>query len=269
MTTLTILGSGTLLPDDDRRSAAHLLETEGARLLLDCGSGTVHGFDRHGVDWKGLTHVAVTHFHADHVADLVPLLFLLKYGMRPPREAPLVLLGPEGLRAYLDAQVSAFGEWVLEPGFPLQVVELAPHGSWEEPDGAFTLRAHPTPHTDRSVAYRVDTPDGTVGYTGDTGPDEAVAAFLAGSDVLVAECSFPDPPETDTHLSPRSVAAMARAAGPALLLLTHIYPFLDPESAPALVRESGYGAEVVTAWDGDRVELEAKRPPRRISRGRG
>lgn len=252
---LTVLGSGTLLPDDRRRSAAHLVETGPVRLLMDCGSGTLHGFDRHGVAWRGLTHLALSHFHTDHVGDVAPLLFALKWGVRPPREAPLTVLGPPGVDGFMDALGATFGDSVADPGFPVEVVPMAREGSWEVPDAEVRLRTHPTRHTDVSVAWRVESPEGAVGYTGDTGPQPGLGGFFACVDVLVSECSFPEPAPVDTHLTPRGVAEMAREAGPGLLLLTHLYPFLDPEEAAASVTAAGFTGRVRTAWDGTRAEV--------------
>lgn len=252
---LTVLGSGTLLPDDRRRSPAHLVETGGAHVLLDCGAGTLHGFDRHRVAWPGITHVALSHFHTDHVGDLAPLLFALEHGVRPSRDAPLFVLGPPGLRAFLRHLAAAHGEFVTDPGFPLELVELQRSGRWRDPRGRVTLSAHPTPHTDASVAYRVEGDDGAVGYTGDTGPSDGLGAFLAGVEVLVSECSVADPPEVANHLSPATVAELARRATPELLLLTHLYPPLRPHRVPRLVAEAGYQGRVVVARDGTTVDV--------------
>lgn len=253
---VTVLGSGTLIPDDRRRSAAHLVEAGPVRLLLDCGAGTVHGFDRHGVDWRELTHLAFSHFHTDHVGDVAPLLFALKWGIRPPRESALTVLGPPGLRRFMDALGEAFGESVADPGFPVELVEMARHGSWKGPGGALRLRTCATFHTDHSVAWRVEAEGRAVGYTGDTGPMDGLGAFFAGVDVLISECSFPDPPTLDTHLTPRGVAAIAREANPRLLLLTHLYPFLEVEAAAGRVREAGYPGDVRVARDGTRIDIE-------------
>lgn len=252
---LTVLGSGTLIPSEDHRSAAHLVEIGDARLLLDCGFGTVHGFDRHGVAWESITHAALTHFHPDHVADLAPLLFSLKHGSDPPRTDPLTLLGPPGFPRLLEGLRDTLGDFVLDPGFPLEVVELEREDTWSDQGVPFRLHCGPTPHTDESVAYRVETADGAVGYTGDTGPGGGVGEFLAGVDALVCECSFPDPPEQENHLTPRGVADLARAARPGLLVLTHVYPQLEREQAADRVHDAGYGGRVVTAHDGLTVEV--------------
>jgi len=254
---LTVLGSGTLLPDDQRRSPCHFIEAGDARLLLDCGSGALHGFDRHRVPWRTLTHLALTHFHTDHVGDLAPLLFALRHGVRPEREEPFVLLGPPGLHAFLGHLSAAHGDFIARPGFPLQVVELPRSGHWEEPGGAFLLRVHPTPHTESSVAYRVERGGASVGYTGDTGPSDALGAFLSGAELLVAECGVDDPPPVESHLSPRTVAELARRVAPQLLVLTHLYPPLRPHKVAALVRAAGYDGEVVVALDGTSVDVGA------------
>lgn len=262
---LTVLGSGTLLPDDDRRSAAHLVEDGRIGLLLDCGAGTVHGLQRHGVDWPALTHLALSHFHTDHVGDVPALLFALHHGVRPPRVAPLTVLGPPGVLDFFDALTVAFGSSVSDPGFPVQVRELGRDDGWDDPAGELRVRTHPTRHTGASVAWRVEGRTGIVGYTGDTGPEPGLAAFFAGVDVLVTECSFPDPPPMDTHMTPLGVAELAREAGPGLVLLTHLQPGLDPEAAPSLVREGGFPGPVETAWDGTAVEIGAG-PPRVVVR---
>jgi len=256
----TVLGSGTLLPDDGRRSPAHLLEGPGLRALLDCGSGTLHGLERHGVDWRGLTHLVFSHYHADHIGDLAPLLFALKHGIRPERREPLTILGPAGLRDVLDGLGTAFGDWVEDPGFPLRVRELGREGSWEAGEGEIRLRLHPTPHTETSVAQRWEIGGRVVGYTGDTGPEPGLGSFFAGADLLVAECSVPDDSAMETHLTPSDVAELARAAQPGLLVLTHAYPPLAPEALPDLVWRAGYTGPVEAGRDGLTVTLDPDGP---------
>lgn len=258
--TYRTLGSGTLTPSATRHSAAHLVEAGGARLLLDVGFGTVHGFDRHGIDWPGLTHVVLSHFHTDHIGDLAPYLFALTYGTGPEgRTAPLILVGPPGLASVLEGLAMAHGPWVLDPPFPLEVLEVGRRDRWEDPEGRFTLTCHPTPHTPESVAWRVETPHGVVGYTGDTGPDDAVGDFLAGAVVLACECAVPDGSDVPIHLTPSQVARLAGRARPELLVLTHVYAPLVPDDTPHLVRQAGYDGAVVAAYDGLRIDVVAGR----------
>jgi ribonuclease BN (tRNA processing enzyme) len=205
--------------------------------------------------WDRLTHVLVSHYHSDHVGDLFALLFALKYGLRSPRSEPLTLVGPVGFGAFLARLLEALGPDVLDSGFQISIVELAVGDVMRDDRAGFSLRCHSTPHTEESVAYRLDLGGAVVGYTGDTGPSEGVAAFLEGCDVLVSECALTDPPEWDLHLSPTGVAEIASVAKPGLLVLTHVYPPLKPEDAADQVTSAGYGGRVLAAKDGLRLSL--------------
>lgn len=256
---LTVIGSGTLVPSAQRSSPSHLLETGDAVLLLDAGPGAVHGMARHGKPWRDVTHVVLTHFHTDHFCDLPHLLFALRWAAPSRRSRPLVVVGPPGLHDRIDALSAAHGEFIVAPGFPLRYHEVARDGSWT--DGPVTLRFAPTPHTDHSVAVRVETGNSSLGYTGDIGPEAALGDFLRGCRLLISECSEPDPPVMSNHLSPASVAALACAAGPDTLVLTHLYPPLDAAIVPGLVRDAGFGGRVFCARDGQQFRIGEQGDP--------
>ncbi len=252
---LTVIGSGTLAPSADRSCPCHLVESGSIALLLDVGPGAVHGLARHGKAWWKVSHLVLTHYHTDHFGDLPHLLFALKWGASSPRTRPLHVLGPPGLRVRVDALRAAHGDFIVAPGFPVVYEEVARQATWTEARSSMRLRFFPTPHTDESVAVRVETERCAVGYTGDTGPEPALGAFFEGVDILVSECAYADPVAAGNHLSPASVAAMAHRARPGTLVLTHLYPPLEADSVPALVREAGYAGRVVCAHDGQTFRI--------------
>jgi ribonuclease BN (tRNA processing enzyme) len=253
---LTILGSGTCIPSASRHSAAFHVQTSEESVLLDCGPATVHGLAQHGIAWEAITHVVLSHFHTDHVGDLAGLLFALEYGTRPRRTEPLTLVGPVGSEAFVARLATAFGEHVRRPSFGLEVVELGEGSHVAIGAVGVVLTAHPTPHTDASLALRLEGGWGAIGYTGDTGPSRSVAHFLAGCRVLVAECAHDDPPETDRHLSPALIRDLAHDAVPELLVVTHVYPPLLPAEAVRAIR-AGWPGWVLEGADGMRVVIGA------------
>lgn len=221
-------------------------------MLLDAGPGAVHGLARCGKPWWKITHVVVTHYHTDHFGDLPHLLFALKWGSPVPRRRPLQVVGPPGLAGRVEALRGAFGDFMVDPGFEVAYHELERDGSWDgSAPGAPSLGFLPVPHTAASVAVRVTLGGRSLGYTGDTGPEPALGPFFSGVDVLVSECGYSGPSTSTSHLSPASVAAMARSAEPGVLVLTHLYPPLDCASAPRLVRDAGYSGEMACASDGE------------------
>lgn len=250
---LTVVGSGTVAPDGKRVQSGYWLETGDARVLLDCGGGVLHHLARFAPEWPAVTHILLTHFHADHVGGLPALFFALRYGLPEPRTEPLSVLGPPGTAGLFRALGQALGAFLVDPGFPVEIVEMAP--GQPHPLGGARVEVCRTPHTDHSLAYRIDAADHAVGYTGDTGPSEAVGRFLGAVDVLLMECSLPDGMIVDGHLTPQTAAHMARHAAPRLLLLTHVYPQLAAQDLPGLVRAAGWEGDVRVATDGMIIEL--------------
>ncbi|MFW6079753.1 MAG: MBL fold metallo-hydrolase, partial [Gemmatimonadota bacterium] len=225
-----------------------------ARLLLDCGPGAVRGMASFAVPWWRLTHLALTHFHTDHIGDLPALFFALKHALPEPRHAPLTVLGPSGTARLFERLAAAFGDHLTDPGFPVRIREIRDGAAEPLADGV-RLGARRTPHTDASLAYRIESAESSFGYTGDTALDEGVGAFFEGVDILLAECSLPDDAAIDTHLTPSRVAALAKIARPRVLLLTHIYPQLPRDEAVARVRRAGWDGETRVAVDGERIRL--------------
>lgn len=251
---IVAVGTGTVALDGHRVCSSYLVVTGGVRLLLDCGPGAVHHMARFGVPWDRITHVVLTHFHTDHIGDLPLLLFALRHGLAEPRRDPLAIIGPSGTRDLFHDLARAFGDHMIDPGFPLPLHEIDSGETFSLEEDRL-VRAHATAHRPESLGFRVETPEGALGYTGDTGPDPTLGTFFRGVDLLIAECSLPDDLAIPIHLSPSSVAALARAANPRRLALTHIYPQLDRTRVAELVRGAGWEGPVLVLDDGDRVTL--------------
>ena len=249
---LTVLGTGTIAFSPARSCAAYYLEAGEARFLLDCGPGTTRRLAELGVDWRAITHVALTHFHIDHHSDLPALLFAWKYGMLPARAEPLRIIGPVGTRQLIERLAAAHGEWVLAPGYPVEIIELEPGGAVDV-EGA-RLDCCKVPHTPESVAYSVTSGARRIVYSGDTGFDKAFAEWSRGCDLLVLECSLPASMAIPEHLTPEQCGQLAHVAAPRTLVLTHLYPPLETEDVQGLVAAK-FGGPIVIAKDGWTTEL--------------
>lgn len=253
---LTTIGTGTVPPSATRVNPGHLVEAGPVRLLMDCGSGVVHRMATLGIDWAGITHLALTHFDQDHTSDVTALFMAWRYGQLPARSAPVTVLGPAGTRDRMERIAAALWDKLLTPGFPVEVVELAPGATHALAEGV-TLSTRGVRHEPESIAYAVEHAGRRVVYTGDTAPDPSLgtwAAGAAGCDVLLTECSLPAHMAVPSHLTPESVGELAAAANPNVLVLAHLYPPVEALDLPALVRER-WGGPVVVAYDGWSIDL--------------
>jgi ribonuclease Z len=99
-----------------------------------------------------------------------------------------------------------------------------------------------------------------VAVTGDTRPCPETVAAVRGADLLVHECTFGDA-EADravetTHSTAREAGRMAREAGVARLVLTHLSTRYDTEPGPLLEQAAQeYPGPVEVARDGLVVEM--------------
>jgi ribonuclease BN (tRNA processing enzyme) len=250
---LTVLGTGTIAFSPARSCSGYYVEAGSAKLLVDCGSGTTRRLAEQAIPWQDITHVALTHFHIDHHADLPTIIFAWKYGQLPPRSKPIDIVGPAGTRDLLGRLSAAYGEWVLAPGYEVRVTELDPGSTFDL--GGASLSCSKVPHTPESVAYSITEGSHRLVYSGDTGVSPEFAEWARGCDLLVLECSLPTSMAIAEHLTPEQCGEMARLAEPRQLVLTHLYPPVENVDIPALVGAT-YKGSLVVAHDGWRAELK-------------
>src|SRR5262249_50523581 len=147
---LTVLGSGTCVPNGERNSSGYFLETHSARFMLDCGAGTVHALARYRVPWETMTHLIVSHFHVDHIGEMPSLMLAFRHGMTGPRTDPLEIIGPRGFAQLMENLKTAFGSKLLELPFPIRIREIEPDCSVNFGKDLQVSFAR-TPHTSESV----------------------------------------------------------------------------------------------------------------------
>lgn len=250
---LTILGSGTGVPSGFRNSAGYFVEMPDARLMMDCGAGTLHSLARCNVPWERMTHLFISHFHVDHAGELGSLLFAFRYGMKTERSETLTVIGPRGLDRVIEGLKLAFGAKSCEPKFPVDVRMVSP-GEDLELGVDSTLRFAKTVHTPESLAVRIESRGRALCYTGDAGYDEGLARFCGGADLLISECSFRQPREDRRHLSVSEAARLANLAKAARLIVTHFY-FDVNEAELKSELERDYAGEVLIGRDGLSVDV--------------
>jgi ribonuclease BN (tRNA processing enzyme) len=250
---LTILGSGTVVPSGSRNSAGYFVELPDVRIMMDCGAGTVHALARFGLPWEQMTHLFISHFHVDHIGELASLLFAFRYGMKTNRSEPFTIIGPLGLDRVIDGLKMAFGPKHFEAKFPVNLRTITP-GERLELGSDSTLSVAKTPHTQESLAVRIESRGRVLCYTGDTDYSEDLADFLSKADVLISECSLREPREGVRHLSVRQAARLAAKSEVAKLIVNHFYFEVDEtELKRELERE--YSGEVIIGRDGLVVEV--------------
>lgn len=255
MARLIILGAGSIVPTPSRFASSIYLESRGDRLLIDCGPGTLERLRNIGLNPSLIDGVLLTHYHIDHVSDLLPLIKARAYTdegrpARPPRQ--IKLIGPKGLRHLLRLLIedNPYFSYLREAMRYHEYTEVTELGDGEEARiGAIKIRTAEVKHYG-GLAYRVELDGKSIAFSGDTIPDDRLVELARHVDVLVHECSFPSDELLGLHTSEEGLASIVERCRPRVLVVTHLYPvWSGRETRIAEAVSSRHRCRVIVASD--------------------
>jgi ribonuclease BN (tRNA processing enzyme) len=307
-TELVLLGTaGAPAPVAGRAGISSALAVDGRVFVVDCGRGAPSGYADAGLDFARLAGIFLTHLHADHTGDLAGLL-LYPWGLRAGPEGPLPpvqVYGPgrparlgEGSGAFrrqttIHPELPAPGTADLvghllasyayhlnvmpldaempDPGQLVRATDITGPGVVLD-DGAVRVTAAQVMHGHAApaYAYRFDTPDGSVVFSGDTTVTDHLIALAHGADILVhhvADLGYLEQHGwsgaalqhmAGLHTDVTEVGRVAQRAGVRELILTHYLP-AEPDAVSAADwaerAGQGFSGRTVAGRDGLRRTL--------------
>lgn len=250
---VTLLGTGTPIPDLDRFGPSTLVQAGNQKMLFDAGRGAtirLRQIDSSGTLLSNIDALFLTHYHSDHTLG-IPDLWLTGW-LANRRKQPFRLIGPVGAKslmanlesAYaLDIKIRIEDEKLLPEGIATVVEEFEMDGVVYERDGvkviAFTVDHGAA--IKPAVGYRIEYKGHAVLISGDTRYDQNVIKFGTGVDLLIHEVCVGRPEllssnayakrVADHHTSPREAGQVFSLAKPKLAVYSHLV-FLSSDKVP-------------------------------------
>lgn len=257
------LGVGSATPTTTRHLSSVAVWREGSVFLFDCGENTQMRMLQGGLKRSQIDCIFISHFDTDHYSGLTGLLSTLQLQRR---ERPLKLIGPEGLKEFVDWN---FDFANTDLNYPLEYVELE-EGFEEErvvDEDEYYIEARPLNHSKFCIGYRFQEKDKPGKVDAEKAQEQGISEdwqykdLKAGKDVELDDGSVvksadivghPRPGDsfayvTDTKYCPNSVKL-----GKNTNVLFHEATFSEDLSEKA--EETGHS----TAKDAARVANEAK-----------
>jgi len=279
MIEITLLGTGSPIPDPNRAGPATLVRAGGQVFLIDCGRGVLQRAAAVGVGAAGLSALLLTHLHSDHIGDLGDLLITRWITTFAPDPAPLPIIGPPGTAEVVEATLQAFRHDIgyriahhadLNAPPAVDVHECTEGPVWDC-DGV-SIRVGATDHRPvaPTIGFRIESGGAAVVLAGDTVPCATLDELAAGADALVHTVIRKDlvaniPQQRiqdicDYHSSVEEAAVTAARAGVGTLVMTHYVPALVPgqEDQWRALAAGEFGGRIELGDDLHRVEVNAR-----------
>ena len=254
---LQVLGSSGGYPAAGNPSSGFLLEVAGANIWIDAGHGTFGEIQRL-TDFTRVDALVLSHGHADHCVDAFALHVALRYAPEGARDSRLPLYCPPGVREKLGHFLGEGGVEELGRAFDFHTIDVDRPAEIAGARFSFLRMDHPI-HT---LGIRIETSEGTLTYSADTGPQADLAGFARGSDLLLCEACYQENAQGGpVHLTARQAGETARRAGVRELAVTHIWPTLDPKVSLEEARDGAGDLPIRWARPGEVFEIGEDLPP--------
>lgn len=282
---ITLLGTGTPAPSLARQSSGYLIEVGGDLIVMDHGPGAHHRLLESGHRAVDVSHAFFSHLHYDHCMDYARLVLqrwdmgadripdLEVYGPTPIARMTELLFGEEGvygpdIRARIEHESSVFvfqergGKPPRKRPAP-QVIEahagdVVEGAGWKVTVGK---ASHVQPLLE-CLAFRLDSDEGSMCYSGDSGGVcEEVIELARGCDVAILMNHYLSGTEPTSSYraacgNHKDNAVIARRAGVKTLALTHVLAQIDrPGIREQIIREvkQVFAGQVI--WGEDLMRL--------------
>lgn len=206
---ITLLGTGTPTPSLKRQSSGYMIEVADDLIVMDHGPGAHHRLIESGARAIDVTHVFLSHLHYDHCMDYGRLV-LQRWDIGADKIADLKCYGPQPLQRMTKQLFDEDGFYgpditarVKHQG-SIDVFEarggVAPR-KWPKPEvtevkpgdvidgGAWTVTVGEASHVQpylECYGYRLDSKEGSMCYSGDSGAVcPSIVELAKGVDVLI------------------------------------------------------------------------------------
>ena len=279
MARIHILGAGTPTPTATRFGSSYVVEVAGEQLMIDCGPATTYKLVKAGLWPTKIDYLFFTHHHFDHNVDY-PCFLLCRWDQSIGKENRLQVYGPTPTERMTEGILGEDGlfanDWKARVNFPVGQRVYVNRGGVlpRKPPDVFAkdvgpgrvysganwevtaARAeHVQPWLD-SLAYRLDSPEGSLVFTGDTEPCQSVLDLARDADIMLCMCWDDQETMDQNGEAPRQcgttgAARMAQEAGVRELVLVHIGAHLAGHG----IMEKGIG-DVKAIYDGKLIFAE-------------
>ena len=228
-------------------------------MQFDCGGSVSSAFRKADFDPMAVTHIFISHTHADHICDLPLFIQMIHTAGRESQQytsLDIYLPGEalEAVREYLNAAYlhseKLYCQYALhsipdDDAIELKGVTIMPIRNGHLKGAADLIAKNNWKNKMQCYSFLIRTEDNSLLYSADLGSETDLFPYLKNLDILVIESA---------HIDVANLLERAASDSVGKVMLTHFEEGFVPDQAMAAAEKLGL-KNLVMAQDGMRIAL--------------
>lgn len=238
MNKITLLGTGTNTIQKDRMASSVLIQSGDQNIVFDMGRGITQRLLEINIKQNDVEHMIISHFHPDHVSDLIPYIHAGLWSISDKRTKDLIIHAPIGGKELIEDIIidKLIPSYHMKDDFKVMVEEI-------EGKSFFIgkMKFDVTilqPANNHAINFTLG--EKKVGLSGDFDFSEDAIDFLNGLDFAVIDAG---------HSSQEQVIELAVQSQVKKIIMSHLYRDDDVKMMNKKANKARYKGELIKGED--------------------
>lgn len=242
---ITLLGTGTCQVQKERMASSVLIELPNLRVVYDMGRGiTQKLFADLKFKNNDIEYIVISHFHPDHVSDLIPFLQAASWSRTDPRSHVLHLYGPVGLQDHFNKLLKLYLDStnLNKDTFKVIIHEIKENNL--KINGVNFDFSELPPANNHGLKFEFNKK--ICAITGDSNFHLQEIDFLKNVDLAIIDAGHP----SDEEIVELAIKSQAK-----IIVCSHLYRELDEKRLNKQAKEKGYRGKLIIGEDLMKFEI--------------
>lgn len=236
---ITLLGTGTCQLQPNRMASSALMEINGLRVLYDMGRGVCQRLLDLKLKQDDLEHIIISHFHPDHMSDLITYLHAASWSKIDPRTKDLNIYAGPGIKKQMAKLIALFSD-LLNDKYKVKVQTIkSKNFSIKKQKFSLIKLTHPGDVID-NYGLKFSFKNKSYAFTADADLNAETIRFLSKVDLAVIDAG---------HIIDEQIVELAVKSQAKKIVCSHLYRELNEKKLNSLAKKQGFQGEIIVGQD--------------------
>ncbi len=222
---ITILGSGTFVPELKRTCSSYLLEKDNKKIVFDFGRGTIRNLLKLKINLYDIDKIFISHMHTDHSTELASFIqFIIDAPEKQKLKDEYTIYGPRGIQKDIQNMFKTFHIEKHKHISRIKIKEIKKALKI----GPLKIKSFEAKHNNYNtpslscLGYNIFSGKKKLCYSGDGSYCESLKEACKNADLAIVEATGPKEWNLKGHISGEDLGKLAQETKIKKLVVTHI-----------------------------------------------